>query len=98
MEIWTPVMGEILVVKIEPMNRHDIYAMAIYRDTEIVGHVPYNLAPIMSAFFMGVMAAGCWSELKGGCFWEGHLFGYSRKVGCFLEGLLREVLLYILVE
>ena len=34
--------GKILVVKIEPTNRHD---MAIYRDrdTEIVGHVPYNL-------------------------------------------------------
>ena len=39
------VMGEMLVVKIEPTNRHDIHAVAIYRDTEIVGHVPYNLAP-----------------------------------------------------
>ena len=26
--------------------------MAIYRDTKIVGHVPYNLAPKMSAFLM----------------------------------------------
>ena len=52
MEIWTPVVGEILVVKIEPTNRHDIYAVAIYRDAKIVGHVPYNLAPRMSAFFM----------------------------------------------
>ena len=50
MEIWTPVMGEILVVKIEPMNRHDIHVVAIYRDAEIVGHVPYNIAPRMSAF------------------------------------------------
>ena len=33
-------------------NRHDIHAVAIYRDTEIVGHVPYNLAPRMSAFLM----------------------------------------------
>ena len=24
MEIWTPVMGEMLVVKIEPTNRHDM--------------------------------------------------------------------------
>ena len=46
MEIWTPVVGEMLVVKIEPMNRHDIHAVA---DTEFVGHVPYNLAPRMSA-------------------------------------------------
>ena len=35
-------------VKIEPTNRHDIHKVAIY---EIVGHVPYNLAPRMSAFF-----------------------------------------------
>ena len=38
-------MGEILVVKIEPTNRHDIHSVAIYRDAKIVGHVPYNLAP-----------------------------------------------------
>ena len=50
MEIWTSVMGEILVVKIEPTNRHDIHAIAIYSDTEIVGHVPYNLATRISTF------------------------------------------------
>ena len=52
MEIWTTVVGEVLVVKIEPTNRHDIHAVAIYRDAKIVGHVPYNLAPRMSAFLM----------------------------------------------
>ena len=52
MEVWTPAMGEILVVKVERTNRHDIHAVAIYRDAEIVGHVPYNLASRMSAFFM----------------------------------------------
>ena len=40
------------MVKTEPMNRHDIHAVAIYRDTKIVGHVPYNLALRMSAFLM----------------------------------------------
>ena len=40
-----------ILVKIEPTNRYDIHAVAIYRDTEIVGHVPY-LAPRMSAFLM----------------------------------------------
>ena len=50
--------------------------------------------------FIGVMAAGCWSELRGGCFWEAYnvlvllksigdiWFGCSREVGCFSEGLL----------
>ena len=50
MVIWTPVVGEMLVVKIEPTNRHDIHAVAIYRDAEIVGHVPYNLTPKKSVF------------------------------------------------
>ena len=34
MVIWTPVVGEMLVVKIEPQNRHDIHAVATYRDAE----------------------------------------------------------------
>ena len=29
MEIWTPVVGEMLVVKIEPANRHDIHYIHI---------------------------------------------------------------------
>ena len=47
MEIWTPVMGEMLVV---PTNIRYTYR-GIYRDTEVVGHVPYQLAQRMSAFF-----------------------------------------------
>ena len=43
-------MGAMLEVKIEPTNRHDIHAVAI--DTKLVGHVSYDLAPRMSAFFM----------------------------------------------
>ena len=53
--------------------------------------------------FIGVMAADYWSELRGGCFWEVYnassmlkaigdiWFCCSREVGCFSEGLLREV-------
>ena len=35
-------------------NEQTIYMqwLSTVRDTEIVGHVPYNLAPRMSAFFM----------------------------------------------
>ena len=42
MDIWTPAVGEMLVVKIESTNRHETHAVAIYRDTELVDHVPYN--------------------------------------------------------
>ena len=49
--------------------------------------------------FIGVMATGCWSELRGGCFREVYnvlilclksvvdiWFGCSREVGCFSRG------------
>lgn len=34
---WTPMTGEVLVVKIEI---HDRFAVAIIKDGEVVGHVP----------------------------------------------------------
>ena len=52
--------------------------------------------------FIGVMAAGCWSELRGGCFWEVYItlksigdiwIGCSPKGWFQSEGLLREFLL-----
>ena len=51
------------MMKIEIMNRHDIQEVAIYRDAEIVSHVPYSLAPRMSAFFMRVNKA--FAEITG---------------------------------
>ena len=50
MDIWTPVIGEALVVKREPTNSHDVHAVAVYNNNIIVGHVPYNIAPTLSAF------------------------------------------------
>ena len=32
-------------MKREPPNIHNIHVVAVYRDNEIVGHVPYHLAP-----------------------------------------------------
>ena len=99
MEIWTPVMG---VVKIEPTNRHDTHSVAIYRDAEIVGHVPYNLAPRMSAFFMrenkvfaGITGANVNREARYGlevpC--VNHIYGpnvYVDKMKAFIEFLLAD--------
>ena len=60
---------------------------------------------ILLLFTLGVVVAGCWSELRGGCFWEVYntkmksigdiWFSCSQAVDCFSEGLLREVLLYL---
>ena len=77
MEIWTPVVGEMLVLKIEPTNRHDIHAVAIYREAEIVDHVPCNLAPNMSAFLMRENKA---FEITGAKVNKGA--GYGLEVPC----------------
>ena len=50
MEHWTPVAGQELLLKQVPTNDHDAYAVAVYYDGQVVGHVPNNLAAILSAF------------------------------------------------
>ncbi len=47
---WEPWVGEVLRLERDPTNQEDINAVAIINASGIVGHVPFNLAPIMSAF------------------------------------------------
>ena len=51
-DIWTPVAGEVLLLKREPDNANDRHAVAVVRQSDgaTVGHIPYNLAPILSPF------------------------------------------------
>lgn len=50
MDIWTPVVGQTLLLRREPTNPKDKNAVALYEDDSVVGHVPYNLAPYLSRF------------------------------------------------
>ena len=47
---WTPSNGEILALRREPNNVVDSLAVAVTKSGEIVGHVPYNIAPLLSKF------------------------------------------------
>ena len=38
MDIWTPVIGQALLVKGEPTNPNDKNAVAVYEEDSIVGH------------------------------------------------------------
>ena len=40
-DIWSPVVGEILLLKREPDNLVDASAVAVRKEDKIVGHVPY---------------------------------------------------------
>ena len=50
MNIWTPFLGQILLVRREPTNSKDKNAVGVFLEDAIVGHVPHNLAPRMSQF------------------------------------------------
>ena len=50
MEVWTPAEDEMLLLKREPTNVADRNAVAVYKDDQVVGHVPFNLASSISLF------------------------------------------------
>ncbi len=41
--VWSPFAGESLPLEREPDNPDDIHAVAIKRNSMVVGHVPFNL-------------------------------------------------------
>ena len=50
-EIWTPPVGDCLSLVREEANPRDKNAVAVILPTKtVVGHVPYNLAPIFTQF------------------------------------------------
>ena len=44
MDIWNPQVGETLILKREPENPIDVHAVAVLKEREVVGHMPYTLA------------------------------------------------------
>lgn len=50
MDVWTPVEDEMLRLIPEPSNSVDRNAVAVMKEDQVVGHIPYNLAPIVSLF------------------------------------------------
>ena len=45
-----PWIGEVLPLERDPTNPHDKFAVAIKKCGETVGHLPFNVAPVVSAF------------------------------------------------
>ena len=57
MELWTPVQDEMPILKHEPTNVADKNAVAVYKEDQSVGHVPFNLAPSISLFMRDINKA-----------------------------------------
>ena len=50
MDKWEYEVGEVLPLRREPDNEVDVNSVAIMKDEEIVGHVPFNLTRLISQF------------------------------------------------
>ena len=48
--VWSPVVGEQLVLEKEPANPHDEFAVAVIKDSQIVGHILKKYLQIMWYF------------------------------------------------
>ena len=63
----------------EPTNPEDKYAVAIKKGGETVGHVPFNLAPVVSAFLKRPANKGL-TEVTGNRVNQGA--GYGLEIPC----------------
>ena len=79
METWTPVVGEALLLRREPNNSKDRFAVAVYKDDTVVGHVPYNIAPRLSQFLKREVNKG-FAEVTGEKLIRGT--GYGLEIPC----------------
>ena len=77
-DIWEPFIGETLLLKREPTNVKDRSAVAVM-ETEVVGHVPYNISFAISMFLQRDCNKG-FAEVTGNCVNRGA--GYGMEVPC----------------
>ena len=79
--VWTPRVGEILLLSGQRDNPHDRFAVAVMKDSTIVGHVPLSHSKIFSCFLRKV---GCseFSEITGRTINRGA--GFGLEVPCIL--------------
>ena len=51
--VWTPTIGEMLLLKVEPTNPYDDFAVSIVKDGAVAGHVPMS-AELFASFSRGL--------------------------------------------
>ena len=81
MDIWTPVDGEMLRLIPEPTNSVDGNAVAVMKG-QVVGHVPFNLSPIISLFLRRDVNKA-FARVTGGKVNRGA--GYGLEIPCVYQ-------------
>ena len=56
--VWTPSLGEMLQLKVEPMNPYDNFAVLIVKEAVVVGHVPLYISRVICFFLKRVGSIG----------------------------------------
>ena len=82
MDIWTPVEDEMLRLIPEPTNSVDRNAVAVMKEGQIVGHVPFNLSPIISLFLRRDVNKA-FARVTGGKVNRGA--GYGLEIQCVYQ-------------
>ena len=79
MDIWTPAIGQTLLLRKEPTNIKDNKAVAVFLEDLLVGHVPFNLASQLYFFLQRDVNKG-FAEVTGEKVNRGG--GYGLEVPC----------------
>ena len=82
MNIWTPVQDEILRLIPEPANSVDRNTVAVMKEEQVVSHVPFNLAPIISLFLRRNVNKA-FARVTGGKVNRGACYGL--EIQCFYQ-------------
>ena len=82
MIIWSPVQDEILRLIPEPADSVNKNAVAVVKEGRVVGHVSYNLAPIISLFLKKDVNKA-FARVTGGKVNRGA--GYGLEIQCVYQ-------------
>ena len=56
--VWTATIREMLLLKVEPTNPYDDFAVSIVKDNAVVGHVPKYVSSVIYFFLRRVGSVG----------------------------------------
>ena len=76
-EDWAPTTGEQLILRREPSNPKDHYAVSVLKEEQIVGHVPFNISNTVSQFLRRAGNTG-FAEVTGHYVNQGADYGVTR--------------------
>ena len=79
LDMWTPFIGEGLLLRREPENVKDRSAVSVQKDGETVGHIPFNISNAVSHFLRREFNKG-FAEVTGEMVNRGA--GYGLEIPC----------------